>query len=343
MIIDLLPMCETFFWSFRIPTGWSLLLLILLPGVWRLEAAGQVPDATGQSAAVSAAARLAAARLAAGVAPTQPRPRTFTASGKSKRFVTYVAVKSPTRIEDRQRELSGRFEFQFSSPDQFRLWRKGETLGGFGFKIEEVINGEKAWRNPPLTVRSFNQDPRVIDVGDVGRTLAIQSQTARQQVSLQALGLLALTPASYGLEWRETADFTYQGETFDAAIAATTDGLSLMLLFDQRTKLLTGLATTYYDTFQEAVLAEVASVDRRFIAATYARVREERRRRRHPRQRQQVVWRFTDHRTVAGIIVPHRSSVFFNGRLIEENTVTSVRIDEPIDPRRFAGEEKVKY
>lgn len=320
--------------------GWALLLLL---GGVRMELAGQAPAVATEPAATRAAALLAAARLAAGVAPTQPRPRTLTAAGKSKRFVAYVAVKSPTRIEDRQRELSGRFEFQFSSPDQFRLWRKGETLGGFGFRIEEVVNGATAWRNPPLTVRSFSQDPRVIDVGDVERTLAMQSQTARQQVSLQALALLGLTPASYGLEWRETTDFTHQGETFDAATAATPDGLSLMLLFDRRTKLLTGLATTYYDTFQEVVLAEVASVDRRFIAATYARVREERRRRRHPRQRQQVVWRFTDHRPVAGVVIPHRSSVFFNGRLIEENTVTSVRIDEPIDPRRFVGEEKVKY
>lgn len=301
---------------------------------------GRRPD---RDAATRATALIDAARRAAGITTTPSRPRTFSASGRSRRFIRYVAVKSPTRIEERQRELSGRFEYQFVLPDRFRIWMKGETLGGFGFKVEEIVNGQNAWRNPPLTVRSFNRDSRVIDVGDVERTLMMQAQTARQQVAFQSLGNLVVTPTAYPLEWRETGLFEHEGQSFDAAIAETRDGLRLSLLFDPQTRLLTGLATAYVDSFQEAVVAEVASVDRRFIASTYARAREERRRRRHPRQRQQVIWRFTDHRPVAGILIPHRSTVYFNGQLIEENTLTNVRIDDAIDPRRFAGEEKVKY
>ncbi len=296
-----------------------------------------------RDAATRATTLIDAARRAAGMTAMPPRPRTFSASGRSRRFIRYVAVKSPTRIEERQRQLSGRFEYQFVLPDRFRVWMKGETLGGFGFKVEEIVNGENAWRNPPLTVRSFNRDPRVIDVGDVERTLMMQAQTARQQAAFQSLGNLVVTPSAYPLAWRETGLFEHEGQSFDAAIAETRDGLRLSLLFDPQTRLLTGLATAYFDTLQETVVAEVASVDRRFIASTYARVREERRRRRHARQRQQVIWRFTDHRPVGGILIPHRSTVYFNGQLIEENTLTNVRIDEAIDPRRFAGEEKVKY
>ena len=286
---------------------------------------------------------LFAARKAAGSDPLTPRPRTLSAKGRSRRFIRYVAVRSPTKVEERERELSGRFEYDFALPDRFRVWMKGQTLGGYGFKFEEIVNGDSAWRNPPLNVRSFNRDQRVIDVGDVERTMLMQAQSARQQATFQSLGLLALTPSSYPLRLGEVGVFQHAGESFDMVSAGTRDGLNLNLLFDQKTRLLVGLATVYLDTFQEAVMAEVASVDRRFIAATYARARAERLRRRHPRQRQEVVWRFTDHRWVSGLFVPHRSQVYFNGFLIEENTITSLRIDGSIDADCFNGEERVRY
>ncbi len=301
-----------------------------------IEESGERGPETGRS---KAAGLLAAARLAAGART----PSTLHLRGDSRRFVRYVSVKSPTRIEERERELSGRFEFDFLLPDRFRIRMKGETLGGYGFKFEEIVNGERAWRNPPLKVRSSNSDSRVIDVGDVERTLLMQTQSARQQAAFHALGILAFSPSSYPLELREVGLFEFAGETFDSALAATSDGLLLNLLFDRQTRLLVGLAASYLDTFQEAVIAEVASVDRRFISSTYARAREERRRRRHPRQRQEVVWRFTDHRQVSGQLIPHRFLVYFNGRLIEENRITRIRLDEPIDGRRFEGQERVRY
>ena len=301
----------------------------------------------GQSPAESNTARalelLVAARKAMGSDPQSLRPRTLIAKGRSRRFIRYVAVKSPTKVEERERELSGRFEYDFALPDRFRIWMKGQTLGGYGFKFEEIVNGDSAWRNPPLNVRSFNRDRRVIDVGDVERTLLMQAQSARQQATFQSLGLLALTPPSYPLRLHEAGVFRQAGENFNLVLSETPDGLKLSLLFDPKTGLLVGLVTAYVDTFQEAVVAEVSSVDRRFIAATYARAREERLRRRHSRRRQEVVWRFADHRPVGGLLIPHRSEVYFNGSLIEENTITSLRIDRPIDDDRFAGEERVRY
>jgi hypothetical protein len=300
----------------------------------RVPAAGDIDIRRTQAISL-----LSAARQAAG----DRQPLTLQVRGTSRRFVKYIAVKSPTRIEERQRELSGRFQLDFALPDRFRVWMKGDTLGGYGFKVEEVVNGSYAWRNPPLNVRSFNSDPRVIDIGDVERTLLMQARSARQQATFHALGLLAISPASYPLELREAGRFEFAGESYDRALAATPDGLLLNLLFDRQTRLLVGLATSYIDTFQEAVVAEVASVDRRFLSSTYARAREERRRRRHPRQLQEVVWRFTDHRPVAGLLIPHRSLVYFNGRLIEENTITQLRLDESIKARRFEGQGRVKY
>jgi hypothetical protein len=317
-------------------------IVLLVVGWLDGGGASQTQDAKGASRA-RAVELIAAARRAAGIDLAAGHPKTISASGKSRRTIRYLSVQSPTRVEDRQRELSGKFEFDFAPPDRFRLRMKGGTLGGYGFSIEEVVNGEEAWRNPPMSVRSFNRDPRVIDVGDVERTLMMQARTARQQIALNSLGWLVTTPTSYPLDFHDAGIFENGGDSLNAAIAETLDGLRISLLFDQRTSLLVGLATAYFDTFQEAVIAEVSSVDRRFVSGTYARAREERRRRRRPRQQQEVVWRFTDHRPISGILVPHHSTIFFNGAMIEENWITSVRINEPINPKKFTGREKVKY
>jgi hypothetical protein len=301
---------------------------------------GPVTDKSSRARAVEL---IAQARRAAGIDLAAGLPRTLSASGKSRRLIRYLSVRSPNTVEDRERELSGKFELDFAPPDRFRMRMKGATLGGYGFSIEEVVNGDEAWRNPPLSVRSFNRDPRVIDVGDVERTLLMQARTARQQIALNALGWLVTTPTSYTLDFHDAGIFVHQGESLNAVIAETPDGLQISLLFDQQTGLLVGLATAYYDRFQEAVIAEVSSVDRRFVAATYARAREERRRRQRPRQRQEVIWRFSDHRPISGILIPHQSAIFFNGLLIEENRITSVRVNQSINPKKFIGKERVKY
>ena len=87
----------------------------------------------------------------------------------------------------------------FALPDRFRLRIRGATLTGFGFSIEEIINGDRAWRNPPMSVRSFQRDQRVIDVGDAERTLLLQARTARQQIAFHSLGWLVATPSSLPL------------------------------------------------------------------------------------------------------------------------------------------------
>lgn len=330
---------STFRWSgSRTPLVALVTALIISANI-----SAQTPAAHPEAASIQALELLTAAQRATGTDPVTPRPRTLSAKGRSRRFIKYIAVKSPTLVEERVRELSGRFEYDFALPDRFRVWMKGETLGGYGFKFEEVVNGRSAWRNPPLSVRSFRGDQRVIDVGDVERTLLMQAQSARQQATFNSLGLLALTPTSYQLRLQEAGEYQQGSEKFNLAIAETPDGIRLNLLFDQRQGLLVGLATVYVDTFQEAVLAEVSSVDRRFIAATYARAREERIRCRHRRHRQEVIWRFGDHRQVGDLLLPHRLQVYFNGLLIEENTITSLRINQPIDDDRFSGEERVRY
>lgn len=283
------------------------------------------------------------ARRAAGIAPAFANLRTFSAGGKSRRFIKYASVQSPTKVVEKEKVLSGKLEMDFALPDKFRLRIKGASLTGFGFSYEEIVNGEQAWRNPPMSVRSFNRDQRIIDVGDVERTLLMQARTARQQIAFHSLGWLAVSPSSFPLDLTYQGVYRTEGREYETILAESQEGLRVILLLDRQTRLLTGIVVTFVDTYREAVVVEVASLDRRVIGNTYARAREERRRRTQPRQNQEVIWRFSDHRPVAGILVPHRATILFNRALIEEISIDKVKINEPINPKRFAGKEEVKY
>ncbi len=268
---------------------------------------------------------------------------TFYASGKSRRIIRYFSVQSPTRVVEKEKILSGKVRMDFALPDKFRLQIKGSTLGGFGFSFEDVINGEQAWRNPPMKVRSFNRDQRVIDVGDIERTLLMQARTARQQIVFYSIGWLLTSPSCYQLDLTYEGIFPVEGVEYDAILSESPDGLRAMLLFDRKTRVLSQLAVSFIDAHHDAVVVEVASVDRRFVAGTYARAREERRRRTLPPQRQEVIWRYFDHRPVDGILIPHRATIHFNGLLIEETVIDKVRVNQPIDAKTFAGKEEVRY
>lgn len=332
----------------------ALLWLVLVPsglGGWpRQDPPGQagVEDPNSRQRAAEIV-RLARERI--GTDPARNGQRTFSASGKSRRYIRYLSVQSPTRVVEKQKVLNGKLEMDFALPDRFRLRIRGATLTGFGFSIEEIINGDKAWRNPPMSVRSFQRDQRVIDVGDAERTLLLQARTARQQIAFHSLGWLVASPSSLpltlayaGLFRPLTGPLRRPDQlVYEAVLATSDDGLRLVLYFDPESCLLKAISLAYVDVYREAVVVEAASFDRRVMVGSYARAREERRRRERSAERQEVTWQFFDHRDVAGLVLPHRATIHFNETLIEEIELDRVRVDQPIDPKRFAGREEVRY
>src|SRR5215510_12031581 len=128
------------------------------------------------------------ARAAIGGEEALGRIQTLTASGKYNRFVKYVSVQSPHKVEEKQKALSGKMEFEFALPDKFRRRVKGERLRGFGYSYAQVVNGDLAWRDPPSRPISSYRDRRVIDVGDVEKTLFRQATSAKQELTYFSSG-----------------------------------------------------------------------------------------------------------------------------------------------------------
>ncbi len=283
------------------------------------------------------------ARMAAGFESASTELQTLSFSAKSQRFLRYISVQSPIKVEEKERTMGGKIEADCWLPDKFRLKRKGSTLMGFGFSYTEIINGDQAWRDPPMSVRSFGHDSRVIDVGDIERTLLMQSRTAKQQIAFYTLGWLLHAPPSLQVELSYAGIYELDGRAADVVVAEAPDGFRVLLLFDQTTHLLAALGTGFFESYRETVIVESASLDPRFTRATFVRAREERRARTQPPKAHEVLWVFSDYRATSGVTLPYRTEIKFDGRLIEDLTVNEFKINQPGNPKKFDGKPEVKY
>jgi hypothetical protein len=295
------------------------------------------------AASVRAQELLKRARAAAGIETASSGIQTLSFKAKSQRFSKYVSVQSPTKVVEKEKTLSGKIEADCWLPDKFRLKTKGSTLTGFGFSYANFLNGDQAWRNPPMSVRSFGRDSRVIDVGDVERTLLMQERTAKQQITFYALGWLMQAPPSLQLKLSYAGVYELNGQTADVVVADGQDGFRILLFFDRKTHLLAALGTGFFDSYRETVIVEAASFDPRFNRATFMRAREERRLRTQPPKQHEVIWQFSDYRQVGGVTLPHRVAIKFDDRVVEELTINEFKVNQPANPKNFDGKPEVVY
>lgn len=321
----------------------GVLLAVAVMAFCAMMAVAQLPNpnADGERYADVARARelIQQARAAAGFESVQ----TLTFKAQTSRFIKYFSVQSPTKVVENDKTLSGKIEAELWFPERFRLKMKNDTLSGFDVSYTEILNGDQAWRNPPMRVRSFGPDRRVIDVGDVERTMLMQTRTAKQQIALYTLGWTLQMPSSVAAEMSYMGIADLEGQQCDAILVEGQEGLRKILLLDRRTQLPAGLAVVFYEAMRETVIVEANSFDRRFMRDTYARARQERLARSKPPQRHEVIWRFLDHTTINGVTLPQRVKVTLDGKIIEEMTIGEYKVNQPLNPKRFDGKPEVKY
>jgi len=278
------------------------------------------------------------ARASIGGEESLSKIRTLTASGKYNRFVKYVSVQSPKKVEEKRKSLSGKMEFEFSLPDKFRRRVTGETLRGFGYSFAQVVNGAQAWRDPPMRPMSSYSDRRVIDVGDVARTEFIQATGAKQELTYFSLGWLMFPLPGYPFEMSYLGLYRAGSENAHAINAEGESGFRFIVLLDAMTYTPLAMMISFVENIQPTIMVESAGFfDRRFMRETYARARAERKAREKPAQQYEMLIRFSDRRPVDGVLLPFRVTTTLNGEVIEEMTISEFEINRPINPKRFAG------
>lgn len=290
------------------------------------------------------------ARAAVGSDEAWSKLQNLTVRMKLERPVKYISVQGPDKVEEKERTLNGKIELDFALPDRYRRKFETQTLGSYNYSFAEIVNGDKAWRDPPLQVRSAQGDNRVVDVGDVERTLNMQTQGAMQQLSLYTLMYLLATPTCMPVKWRYEGKYKFTDKALgtepkevDLLMGVLPDEFRPFLFLDPQTHRLVGVALAYVEALRANVIVEVAALDRGYLRRTYQRAGQERRARAKPARMHEMRWLLSDFRAVNGAQMPHRIDVTRDGELLETMTVRELSTERSINPKRFEGEPKVKY
>ena len=326
--------------------GWLFVAVALLLCLPPSAAQEHMDEAARQARAQEL---LKKARVALGGEEAWDKLQSLSVRLKLQRFIKYASVQAPDKVVEKERILSGKVELDFLLPDRFLRKISTQTLGLFKYSFTEIVNGEKAWRDPPLSVRSSRGDNRVVDVRDVERTLTLQTQGAQQQVSLYTLMYLLLMPPSQPTQWHYQGDFPLadavgeQPRQVHVLLGEAPDGFRPFWLFDPASHLPLGVAVAYVEAIRPSVIVEVAALDGGYLRRTYQRAAQERRARAKPARMHEMRWLLSDYRQLGGVLLPHRITILRDGEKIEELTVTRLKLNHDIDVKRFEGEPKVNW
>jgi hypothetical protein len=304
----------------------------------RGESQSNPQNSASQSETVRAEELIKLARAAIGGEEVLSKIQTITATGKYSSFVKYLSVQSPQKVEEKQKALPGKMEFEFALPDKFRRRITASRLRGFDYSFSQVVNGAEAWRDPPTRPISSQRDGRVIDVGDVERTAFIHATSAKQGLSYFSIGWLMLPLPGYPLKMSYLGLYRIGAENAHAISASGDSGFRFTLLLDMKTYAPIALAISFVEEIQPVILVEAAGFfSRKFMQETFARARAERKARTKPSQPYEMLIRFSDRRPVNGALLPFRVTITLNGEVIEEMTMSGFEINRPINMKKFAG------
>jgi len=310
-----------------------VVLLILSPG----RARDQAPKSPRYDPAKVARALelLEQARKAAGGKEKLEQVASLEISMHVRRFFRYISVKSPVSVEQKEKTLKASLSIEILLPDKFRKHVSSTTLTGFSYSYDEVVNGKRAWRDPPLRAPSSSRDQRVIDVADFERNLAYEAQNAREQLSFYTLAWLIRSlpghPAEFNFEgWMQT-----EGGKVDVLSVYASYEFETLMMLDQTTHLPAEFESTYLGVHNLPVIIEGVALSRKDYDRMIELARQQRKAQATTPRRIILSRRVSDFRLVSGILFPHRLVTSIDGKPAEELDVTSIHTNRRPNPNHF--------
>jgi hypothetical protein len=318
----------------------AVFVILILFLINRPEAFRDLPEPAGPAqtdAAAKERARelLAQARVAVGGEKVLTGIKSISTSARSRSFVKYVLVKSPTKVEEHEKVLKGKLKIEFLLPDKSRKLVSSSTIWGYNDTYAEVTSGDRAWRDPPLIAQSSRRERHVIDVSDFQRGLAYQAQVARHDVGIFSLTWLVQAPPNLALDYRYVGLLTIDGTTVDTIEVTGPDSFRSFFLLDEKTHLPFGFIINYVATLADPVLIEASPFDGRNVARLVARARQEIASRSKPPWRFSVIVRFSDHHRVEGLLLPYCMTVSVDKRVYEELKFSKFSVNGYLNPKNY--------
>ena len=261
--------------------------------------------------------------------------QTLSVNGKVRRPTKYALVTAPDKVQEKEKNVTSKVEFDFAFPDKFRLREKGTTIYENSFDFLQIINGKETWVYPIPVPPSTRDNRRVVNADEVEENLAKQLQAVKISISRFTLGWLLRSLPSWPFEFSYGGIDSTEVGTPDVIAVRDADGYKTLMTLDRQTHMPLALLETIVAPQREPVIVSVASFDRRFTRATFLRARQERIARAKPPQPVSVEMRMSEHRIVNGLKLPTKISTFHNGQLVEEIEFTNFAVNRPIDPEKF--------
>lgn len=312
---------------------WTMLL------IWPLLAAAAHAQSEADKAA-RAQELIKKARAALGGEALFKGLQSLSASGHLRRHIKFVRVSSPEKVEEKEATLKGKVEFDFLLPDKFRKREKGSDAAGWPFDRYEIVNGKEAWLYPPPPAPSTHKNRMVVNADEAERSYEQQGQAARADLSLFALTWLFTPLPSYPLEMSYEGEANTESERAYVIAIKGPDGFGAVLLLDRQTYRPVTLLYVMSSPLREEIVVSAVGFNRRYIAQTFARARREAAMRAKPPRRVEVRINFSDHRPVRGLMLPHKMTTLYDGRLATELEISGFALNGKVDAKKFEARQK---
>jgi hypothetical protein len=302
--------------------------------LWPLAAASVCAQSEAEKAA-RAREIIGQAREALGGEALFRSVRSLSASGRLRRFVKFVRVSSPDKVEEKEATLKSKIEFDFLFPDKFRKREKGSDAAGWPYDRAHVVNGGEAWIHPPPPAPSTRQSRMVVSADDAERSYEQQGQMVQADLTLYMLGWLLAPLPTYPVELTHEGEFGTGAGRAHVVNVRGRDGFGAMLFFDPQTRRLTSLMYVVVAPVREEIVVSAVGFSRQYRMQTFARARREAAARARTPRRVEVRINFSDYRPVGGLLVPHRLTWLHDGRTVAELEMSDFALNEPIRPKKF--------
>jgi hypothetical protein len=229
-----------------------------------------------------------------------------------------------------EREMSGEIQFDLILPDKMMRTETMTPIPGAEITRIEAINGDRSWSDQQSSGMGGGMMIMRRPGGDSPQGQAMQTNAIRAELTRIAIGWLLSSPSSFPVE------FSYAGEAeapdgkADALGVKGPNGFSARLFLDQKTHL--PLMLTYKGKKPRIMMRTFTGPRNREEIEKEAKEAEAGAAN-QPEIEYQI--RFSEHRQVDGISLPHRLTRAIDGEVNEEWEISKFKINPSLKAEKF--------
>jgi hypothetical protein len=238
----------------------------------------------------------------------------------------------------RREDRSGEINISFMLPDKFKKSETTSMIADIELTFTSAVNGDQVWTDSSTTGGGGNArvNSRQVRSADNPQAQAARGQQIRSEFARQLISLLLLSPPSFPLE------FSYAGEAESKTIRADMldvkgpGGFHARLFLDKTTHRplmmkYRGLIPRMSVNTSAAQAGSREDIDKILKDAKEGRGQM----RGGGRQEGDIELYFSEYRAVNGVLLPHRITKSFNGKLGEEWGIKRYRINPSLTAQDF--------